>query len=81
LVFNEGYASTGDGARSAARTGAAGELITLEQQDRSLWDEAMIAEGRRLVETAQSYRRAIGECTNAVERAFLERRLAQVSGR
>ncbi|MBR9988633.1 MAG: RNA polymerase subunit sigma-24 [Gemmatimonadetes bacterium] len=39
-------------ARSAGRTGSSGELITLERQDRTLWDAAMIAEGRRLVETA-----------------------------
>jgi RNA polymerase sigma-70 factor, ECF subfamily len=97
LVFNEGYASTGDGvlvrddlcaeairlcrlldellpaqpevegllalmllhrSRTPARTGAAGELITLEQQDRTLWDAAMIAEGRWLVETALKRGRA-----------------------
>jgi RNA polymerase sigma-70 factor (ECF subfamily) len=91
LVFNEGYAATGDarlvrddlcaeavrlcrllvdllpghaeaegllalmllhGSRRAARTGPAGELITLEHQDRSLWDGAAIAEGSTLVERA-----------------------------
>lgn len=91
LVFNEGYASTGEveliredlcaeairlcrlldellpaqpevegllalmllhGARRPARTGPAGKLITLERQDRNLWDRAMIEEGRSLVETA-----------------------------
>jgi RNA polymerase sigma-70 factor (ECF subfamily) len=39
-------------ARRRARTGPAGELVTLGEQDRSLWDAAMIAEGRALVETA-----------------------------
>lgn len=38
-------------ARSAARV-AAGELITLEDQDRSLWDQAQIREGIALVEQA-----------------------------
>jgi RNA polymerase sigma-70 factor (ECF subfamily) len=39
-------------ARRPARTGPAGELITLELQDRSLWDRAAIEEGCALVETA-----------------------------
>ena len=34
-------------ARRAARTGAAGELVPLEDQDRALWDADRIAEGRR----------------------------------
>ncbi|HEX7091963.1 MAG TPA: RNA polymerase sigma factor [Longimicrobiales bacterium] len=38
--------------RRAARTGPGGELITLERQDRSLWDAALIQEGSGLVETA-----------------------------
>src|SRR5262249_22082582 len=36
-------------ARRAARTGPAGELIPLDEQDRSLWDRAMLAEGVALV--------------------------------
>lgn len=40
------------GARSRARTGPGGELITLERQDRTLWNPAMIEEGRMLVERA-----------------------------
>src|SRR5262249_17808021 len=36
-------------ARSATRTGSDGRLLLLEEQDRSLWDRAAIAEGRRLV--------------------------------
>jgi RNA polymerase sigma factor (sigma-70 family) len=36
-------------ARRAARTGPDGELIPLDQQDRSLWDQAEIAEGTALL--------------------------------
>jgi RNA polymerase sigma factor (sigma-70 family) len=36
-------------ARRAARTGASGELIPLDEQDRSLWDQRLIAEGVVLV--------------------------------
>jgi len=37
------------GARAEARTGPDGSLILLGDQDRSLWDRAMIAEGQDLV--------------------------------
>jgi len=40
--------------RRAARSSASGELILLEDQDRSLWDRAQIEEGVRLVERALS---------------------------
>ena len=36
-------------ARRPARTGQAGELVRLADQDRRLWDRAMIAEGHELV--------------------------------
>ena len=36
-------------ARRTARVSANGELITLDKQDRSIWDAALIAEGHRLV--------------------------------
>jgi RNA polymerase sigma-70 factor (ECF subfamily) len=36
-------------ARRAARVDAAGELVSLEDQDRALWDSERIAEGRDLV--------------------------------
>jgi predicted RNA polymerase sigma factor len=36
-------------ARRAARTGPAGELIPLDEQDRTRWDGRLIAEGLRLV--------------------------------
>jgi RNA polymerase sigma-70 factor, ECF subfamily len=91
LVFNEGYASSGEAglirdelceeavrlarlldallpgepevegllalmqlhrARRLARLGPEGELITLDRQDRGLWDAALIDEGRALVEIA-----------------------------
>ena len=38
--------------RRAARLGPAGEIVLLEEQDRSTWDAAEIAEGRALVEQA-----------------------------
>ena len=38
--------------RRAARTGPSGELVTLEAQDRSLWDRAQIDEGVAWVERA-----------------------------
>jgi len=38
--------------RRDARVNAAGELVPLEEQDRSLWHRAQIEEGRRLVEKA-----------------------------
>jgi RNA polymerase sigma-70 factor, ECF subfamily len=41
-------------ARREARTGPAGELVLLEEQDRSLWDRDRIVEGRRLVVDALS---------------------------
>jgi RNA polymerase sigma factor (sigma-70 family) len=39
-------------ARRAARTGPGGELIPLDEQDRALWDPALIEEGTTLVSTA-----------------------------
>jgi RNA polymerase sigma factor (sigma-70 family) len=36
-------------ARRPARVGPSGELVTLAEQDRSLWDRALIAEGHELV--------------------------------
>lgn len=41
-------------ARRAARTGANGELIPLDEQDRTLWDRQSIAEGAALVSAALS---------------------------
>lgn len=44
--------------RRAARVNDRGELVTLEEQDRSLWDRKEIEEGIRLVETALRLGRA-----------------------
>jgi RNA polymerase sigma-70 factor, ECF subfamily len=41
-------------ARRPARTNPAGELILLEDQDRGLWDHALIAEGDELLQAALS---------------------------
>jgi len=46
-------------ARRPARTGPAGELIPLDEQDRSLWDRGAIAEGTALV-TAALARGSVG---------------------
>ena len=43
--------------RRPARTSANGELVLLDEQDRSLWDAALIAEGCALVEQALGTRR------------------------
>ena len=48
--------------RRAARTSPTGELILLENQDRSLWNRALIAEGVALVEKALKSR-AFGSYT------------------
>jgi RNA polymerase sigma-70 factor (ECF subfamily) len=37
-------------ARRSARVSRAGELVTLDEQDRGAWDRALIAEGRALVD-------------------------------
>ncbi len=42
--------------RRPARTSASGELVLLDEQDRSLWNRDLIAEGTRLVEQALSVR-------------------------
>jgi RNA polymerase sigma factor (sigma-70 family) len=47
-------------ARRPARTGPSGELVPLAEQDRSLWDRALVAEGVALVSAALP-RGAVGE--------------------
>ncbi len=47
-------------ARRAARTGTHGELIPLDEQDRTLWDRAAIAEGVALASAALS-KGSVGE--------------------
>jgi RNA polymerase sigma-70 factor (ECF subfamily) len=44
-------------ARTAARIDADGNIVLLEDQDRSLWDRAMIREGLALVDKAMRHRR------------------------
>jgi RNA polymerase sigma-70 factor (ECF subfamily) len=44
-------------ARAAARFDAAGEIILLEDQDRTLWDGKRIAEGLALIDKAMRHRR------------------------
>ncbi len=44
-------------ARRPARTDAAGDLVTLEDQDRSRWDAGQIREGTRLLEAVLRWRR------------------------
>jgi RNA polymerase sigma-70 factor (ECF subfamily) len=38
--------------RRAARSSPGGDIVLLDDQDRTLWDQALIAEGRALVESA-----------------------------
>jgi RNA polymerase sigma-70 factor, ECF subfamily len=45
-------------ARRPARIDANGNLVTLDEQDRSLWDQAQIAEGTTILNRALRHRRA-----------------------
>ncbi len=45
-------------ARAAARFDANGELVLMEDQDRSLWNKALIDEGLALIEKAMRHRRS-----------------------
>ncbi|KAA0943893.1 MULTISPECIES: RNA polymerase sigma factor [unclassified Pseudomonas] len=51
--------------RRPARTSASGELVLLDEQDRSLWDASLIAEGCLLVEKALTTRRFGPYCLQA----------------
>jgi len=51
--------------RRAARTSAGGELVLLEEQDRSLWNRGQIDEGSALVERALASRRFGPYCLQA----------------
>ncbi|TDV44032.1 RNA polymerase ECF family sigma subunit [Pseudomonas helmanticensis] len=51
--------------RRSARTSPSGELVLLDDQDRSLWDSALIAEGCALVERALTTRRFGPYCLQA----------------
>ena len=52
-------------ARRAARTSAGGELVLLDEQDRSLWDASLIVEGCALVERALTTGRFGAYCLQA----------------
>jgi len=45
-------------ARAAARFNAAGEVVLLDEQDRTLWNQKMIAEGLALIDKAMRHRRS-----------------------
>ena len=45
-------------ARAAARFDADGEIVLLDDQDRSLWNQKMIAEGLALIDKAMRHRRS-----------------------
>jgi predicted RNA polymerase sigma factor len=64
-------------ARRAARSGSSGELIPLDEQDRSLWDQAMIVEGTALVNSAFMLG-AVGEYQIQAAIASLHNEAAQV---
>jgi RNA polymerase sigma-70 factor (ECF subfamily) len=52
-------------ARRSARTTAEGELILLDEQDRSAWDQSLIAEGLALTDRALRERQIGGFCLQA----------------
>jgi RNA polymerase sigma-70 factor (ECF subfamily) len=56
--------------RRAARTSPTGELILLENQDRSLWNREQIAEGVALLEKALGYGAELGEKSRGNSRRF-----------
>jgi RNA polymerase sigma-70 factor, ECF subfamily len=45
-------------ARAAARFDASGEIVLLDDQDRTLWNQKMIAEGLALIDKAMRHRRS-----------------------
>ncbi|HEX5193941.1 MAG TPA: sigma-70 family RNA polymerase sigma factor [Solirubrobacteraceae bacterium] len=63
-------------ARNAARF-AGGELVLLDDQDRTLWDEAEIAEGRVLLERALALRGSGAGATYTIQAAIAERHLRE----
>jgi RNA polymerase sigma-70 factor, ECF subfamily len=75
-------------ARSAARVSDNGDLVTLDEQDRQLWNAEMIAEGRHLVVTRVTSGAALGRyqilaAMNAVHtsaRAMIDTDWSQIVG-
>jgi predicted RNA polymerase sigma factor len=83
-------------ARRPARTGPEGELIRLDEQDRTLWDRNAIAEGVALITDTLSrgsigayqlqaainhYRIAAGRTNSLPEQRYLLARAARLSQR
>jgi RNA polymerase sigma-70 factor (ECF subfamily) len=79
-------------ARRDARVSPAGELVLLDEQDRGLWDDGTIEQGRRALERALSLRSPgpyqlqaaiaslhVAETTDWVQIALLYGRLAKLS--
>jgi RNA polymerase sigma factor (sigma-70 family) len=64
-------------ARRPARAGAGGELIPLDEQNQTLWDRALIAEGTALIDGAVA-RGAVGEYQLQAAIAALHARAARV---
>jgi len=64
-------------ARRPARTGSGGELIPLSEQDRSLWDRALITEGLEILDDAVA-KGAVGEYQLQAAIAALHGRAARV---
>jgi RNA polymerase sigma-70 factor (ECF subfamily) len=64
--------------RRAARTSPTGELILLENQDRSLWNREQIAEGVALLEKALGYRGKYGQKSRRFGRYTLQAAIAAV---
>ncbi|HKO29218.1 MAG TPA: sigma-70 family RNA polymerase sigma factor [Solirubrobacteraceae bacterium] len=63
-------------ARNAARF-AGGELVLLDDQDRTLWDQAEIAEGRALLERALALRASGAGGTYTIQAAIADRHLRE----
>jgi RNA polymerase sigma-70 factor (ECF subfamily) len=64
--------------RRAARTSPTGELILLENQDRSLWNREQIAEGVALLQKARGYREKSREKTRRFGSYTLQAAIAAV---
>jgi RNA polymerase sigma-70 factor (ECF subfamily) len=64
--------------RRVARASSEGDLVLLEDQDRSLWDRALMAEGKTLVEQALASRR-VGSYTLQAAIAAVHAEAAEAS--
>ncbi len=66
--------------RRAARTTAAGDIVLLEDQDRTLWDGALIREGVTLVEQALAARGGVYALQAAISAVHADARDFQSTG-